>query len=271
MALTWKEAVAGQGERVDRPVVRDYRIVCLLSLLILTLVLLDAGYELWSLLPLLLGGVGIIAHWVGSPMLVLFSLMLILLKDKWLPFSMRSYTQPSLVSDLLLAASTLIYLASAMRLLTLARHALPPDVRRSLQPPGARVAGRWLLPKAPAGRSLREAPANEIFTLLSAAPAFVLVAYVIEVYLFFDKDPPDWIRPLDRSVWRALLLAWWGGLALVVLHGFLSYLGRAQASRQESLLYLQDQLWRETCGEQRRLNRWIAWARLRKQRKEEAS
>jgi hypothetical protein len=33
------------------------------------------------------------------------------------------------------------------------------------------------------------------------------------------------------------------------------------------MLFLQDELWKETRGEQRRINRWRAWARLR-QRKE---
>jgi hypothetical protein len=36
---------------------------------------------------------------------------------------------------------------------------------------------------------------------------------------------------------------------------------------EEATLFLQDVLWKETRGEQRRLNRWSAWARLRHNRK----
>ena len=49
----------------------------------------------------------------------------------------------------------------------------------------------------------------------------------------------------------------------------LAWLGRMLASRQQSLMFLQDQLWAQTRGEQRRINRWAVWARLRRQRKEE--
>jgi len=37
---------------------------------------------------------------------------------------------------------------------------------------------------------------------------------------------------------------------------------------EEAALFLQDTLWRETSREQRRINRWIAWARRRQRGKE---
>jgi hypothetical protein len=82
------------------------------------------------------------------------------------------------------------------------------------------------------------------------------------------EPPPAWLD-LDPTLWRLLLLVWGMGLGLAGLHAFLSYVGRIQASREESLLYLQDQLWSQTRGEERRINRWAVWGRLRRQRKEE--
>ena len=79
--------------------------------------------------------------------------------------------------------------------------------------------------------------------------------------------PPAWLD--DLHMWRALLVVWLMGIALAGAYSFLAYLGRAQASAEESLLYLQDQLWTEMRGEQRRINRWVVWRRLRTQRKEE--
>ena len=276
MATTWKEASsepATPRDKGTRPVVRDYMIVSLLALLFITLILWEEGFGAWSVLPLLLGGVGIVASWPGSPPLVLFALVMLLMKRSWIQGVHRHFQgEPSLVIDLMLAATTLVYLAGAMRLLTLVRHATPPDVHRSRKPPASRVAGRWLLPKEPAGRSLLEVPANEIVVLLTAAPCFVVLAYVLWYRLASEGEPPGWLEPLPLpGAWHALLLAWGVGIALVAMHAFLSYLSRAQATREESLLYLQDQLWQETRGEQRRLNRWLAWARLRWQWKGEKS
>ena len=44
-----------------------------------------------------------------------------------------------------------------------------------------------------------------------------------------------------------------------------------QMTAAEGELSLQDTLWRETRREQRRLNRWLAWAELRRRRKEQSS
>ena len=41
------------------------------------------------------------------------------------------------------------------------------------------------------------------------------------------------------------------------------YWRRLQMDRVSAMLMLQDLLWHETRGEQRRISRWIAWKRLR--------
>jgi len=51
----------------------------------------------------------------------------------------------------------------------------------------------------------------------------------------------------------------------------LAYTKRALASSPENLLFLLEQLWRETRREQSRANRWLTWARLRAQRRKERS
>jgi hypothetical protein len=64
-------------------------------------------------------------------------------------------------------------------------------------------------------------------------------------------------------VWQALLLLWAGGLGLALAASVLGYLGWSRATPEESRLYLQDQLWRETRAEQGEVNRWRVWARRR--------
>jgi hypothetical protein len=55
---------------------------------------------------------------------------------------------------------------------------------------------------------------------------------------------------------------------LAATAALLGYLRWARATPEESLLYLQDQAWAATRSEQRRLNRWLIWARLRRRQKE---
>jgi hypothetical protein len=244
------------------PVVRDYVIVCLTALLILTLILLEEGFGLWSVMPLMLGGVCVAGNLGLGPPLVLFSLVVLLSLRSWIlgvAAWQRQGTPPLL--DLLTAASVLVYLAAATRLMALVRYAVPPDPRRARKPPGPRVAGRWLLPREAAARSSSGIKGNEIVALLVSTPAYVLAAYLLWIRLAVEP-PPTWLD-LPVALWRALLLVWGAGIALAAAYVFLSYLARALASDRESLLYLQDQLWTATRGEQRRINRWVVWGRLR--------
>jgi hypothetical protein len=256
-----------------RPVVRDYLIVCLAALLFLTLILQYEGYGWWSLLPLLVGVVGVVARWGAAPPLVLLVLMMMLLLRGMLTSVLLPLGDEPLAGlDLILAILTLVYLSSATRLLALLRHTVPPDVRRARRPPGSRVRGRWLLPREATSRSSPAIPSGEIVTLLVSVPPFALLAALLWIRLGVEP-PPRWLE-LDPTLWpptlwRLLLLVWGMGIALAGLHAFLAYLGRTQASAEQSLLYLQDQLWTQTRGEERRINRWVVWGRLRRQRKEE--
>ena len=129
------------------------------------------------------------------------------------------------------------------------------------------MAGRWLLPHEPRKRNAWQGNASELLLFLASVPAFAIVANLLWVRLALDSTlfpgilPPHW--------WQALVVIWFSALVLLCAHTFLAYLGRTLAGPEESLLYLQDQLWSATRGEQRRINRWLVWARLRAQRKEE--
>jgi hypothetical protein len=78
-------------------------------------------------------------------------------------------------------------------------------------------------------------------------------------------------REISPEVWRVLLIAW----VLLTILGIVGIVGGYArlnaATPAESLLYLQDQLWRATRREQGSLNRWLAWVRLRAQRRREKS
>jgi hypothetical protein len=102
--------------------------------------------------------------------------------------------------------------------------------------------------------------------LLLTLPVWVLAAALFWAQLAVAEPLED----VPLVVWRAVLLAWVFGLGLAVIAALLSYVGMGQASRAEARLFLQDQAWRETRKDQARLNGWLVWGRLRRQRKEEA-
>lgn len=247
-----------------RPSVRDYGLVSVFALLVLMVVLQQEELGLLSLLPFLIGLLGLLTNWSASPPLVLLLVTLGLALRNRIPGIPRRYDQPpSLLTELGLALSLLVYLVAAFRLRTLTRHAVPPRQRRKRAAP--RAAGRWALRGTPTGRSAHEVGAEIMVLLLTAAVATVL-GYVLWGVVSLEERPP-WLR-FPRPVWRALLLVWAMAIALVVVNALQAYLKALFASREASLLALQDTLWTATRGEQRRTWRWLAWARLRRQRKE---
>jgi hypothetical protein len=87
-------------------------------------------------------------------------------------------------------------------------------------------------------------------------------------------NPPTGNQHLDLyvRVWRLVVLAWTLILGAITCRGLLAFLARGRRRPDEALMFLQDSFWRDTRGEQRRLFRWLAWARLRaKRRRKEQS
>jgi hypothetical protein len=82
--------------------------------------------------------------------------------------------------------------------------------------------------------------------------------------------PGDWhLLGVPPHVWRTVLLVWIVGLSFLVKASLLGHLGRVRMTRAEALILLQDAVWRDTRREQRRINRWLVWARLRGERRKE--
>ena len=56
------------------PAVRHYTLFCLAALFLQVVCLADRGLDWWCLLPALIGGVALLAHWSMGPPLLLLSL-----------------------------------------------------------------------------------------------------------------------------------------------------------------------------------------------------
>src|SRR5206468_2410713 len=89
-------------------------------------------------------------------------------------------------------------------------------------------------------------------------------AWAALAQLCWRAFPREWRNPgIQPPVWHAVMAAWLMGLSLFLISNLLGYWYRQQMTREEGLSLLQDTVWKETRREQRRVNRWLAWARLR--------
>ena len=242
------------------PAVRHYTLFCLAALFLQVVCLADRGLDWWCLLPALIGGVALLAHWSMGPPLLLLSLtglMLTQTRYRWSYLNWARDPTPTMM-DLILCAAVLAYVMGHYRLLSLTRHIFPPDARR--------LSGDGFADPA-RGRSADLVSGWEMALLVLALPLWTVLSVVAWGWLIEDMGPLG----MTREVWRMIRIVW-AGLTIVAVTGVVAgYLRRTLATPEESLLYLQDQLWRQTRREQSSLNRWLTWARLRAQRRRERS
>lgn len=253
----------------SHPAVRNYTLFCTAALFLLVVCLADHGLGWWSLTPALIGGVALLAQGSGGPPLVLLSLAgLVLIGPRYSYLWRYPYWQRGKVPtmmDLVLCVAVLAYVVGHYRLLALVRHVFPHDPRRLSSSPPKMGGGREGDPAR--RRSADLVSSRELVLLLLTLPLWTCLAVVVWSWIMEETTP--W--GMEPEVWQALRLVW-GGLTIVAATGTVaSYLRQITATPEESLLYLQDQLWRHTRREQGRLNRWLAWARLRPRRGREQS
>ncbi|HVS37060.1 MAG TPA: hypothetical protein VMS17_15980 [Gemmataceae bacterium] len=246
--------------------VRACTILCLTGLMGMVLALLENDRDLlWILFVAGVGAVGVVARWRVGPVLVLLGLALLEVVNRTPHWGRMRYllSQESLFLDAVLAASMLTYAAGHYRLLSLTHSGFPVDARRRPPPAGGG--------KAPAPRGQRRSadlPGPwELPTLAIAACVWGVGVSLLWVALS-AVDPP---LSMSHGLWRGLLLILLIGLTASVLGGAAVYLNWVTARPEEHLLYLHDAAWRETRREQNRINRFLAWARLRRQRRKEQS
>ena len=107
---------------------------------------------------------------------------------------------------------------------------------------------------------------------LAMTLALYLGLHILEGYILVPlvQRRAVHLPPALTLVAQLLLGDLLGGLGLFVAVGVTRYWIWRRMTLAEATLFLQDVQWQETRGEQRRLNRWLAWARLRQGRREES-
>ncbi len=263
---------------------RMYAIACLVALLVVVILLMFEGMGVWSVLPMLVGGVAFLLRWRSGPPLVLFTFLWMAPTQVHAGYEPEPYLtalagwsspglgarawhgQPISVEDVFLCAALLTYTAACYRSLALAHSAFPSDLRRL----------RWLSPRdrkrppAKLPEPLVQRPADPVsamevpvlFGALAAAVVAGLLLWYLSGFLPAELD-------LSPTVWHNALFFWLFVFVVALGLAFFRYQARGQAPAAENLLYLQDQLWQQTRHEQGALNRWLVWARLRWQQRKE--
>jgi hypothetical protein len=240
------------------PAVRNYMLICLAALFMVVLCLAERDLEWWSLIPAFIGCLTLLTYWNHGPPLVLLSLagLLGMARPGHLRFaaSWMRLQSPSPM-DCILCLAVLAYVMTHYRLLALVRRIFPDEglargLKNETEP----------MPR----RSADLVSSHEMVLLATAFPLWSGVAVLVWIGLM-ESSPP--LR-MPWAFWRALQIVWML-LALLAASGVVvHYRRRSTATPEESLLYLQDELWRHTRREQSLFHRWLMWTRLRTRRKE---
>ncbi len=161
------------------------------------------------------------------------------------------------LNDLVMGIGALAYVLAHYRMQGLMLNIVPRDPRLRVGP------GRWfrgqkvLSHRRPAGL----VTPTEVGWFLLCLPLWVLVAQLLWTVL----APPRILVGLAPGPVRIILGAWLVGLGVFISTALLNLWRRRQSPPAVATLVLQDILWRETRREQRRLNRWLAWSRLKRE------
>jgi hypothetical protein len=265
--------------------IRNYMVVCLVALgavlIVLMYILEPENLSQWAALPVALGVVSVVFRWRLGPVLVLVALGSLFYVDRLIQdfHTLGPFSEPRRpLAVWVLSGGLLGYCAAHYRLLGLTAQLLPPDPRRFEEPvagsgdpattPGV-VAGSpdpaTADRKSPSAlASSRPISAWEIGSLILALPIWAFLAQLAEQLL-----PKEGARAhnMSRELLQAVVLAWILTVGTLVVVSLLRYLGRQLMTRPQALLYLQDVLWRETRRDQRRVQRWLVWRKLRRRRK----
>lgn len=147
---------------------------------------------------------------------------------------------------LLLGFAFLAYALGHYRLLGLTQNIFPVDPRRR----------RQTRTRRPAALATVEELAAALITMpLCVAAAELCWYWLVGRWLLLG---------LPATFSRFLVLAWAVLAVTLVGAAALGWWRSQHQSPERAKMFLQDVVWRQTRGEQRRINRWLAWARLRK-------
>jgi hypothetical protein len=247
-----------------------YLIMSLAALVIILLVLLYRGLDRWSFLPVLIGVLGVTLRWRITPLLTLILLAGLLLASETTdrPVLSRYPARGFSLPDWLLCGAVLAFCVAQYRIQGTVFSIFPGHNSSRRQDLTDKPVGEptQQTKKNHPSRSARLVSPLEVGWLVLSLPIWAFLAQLCWRLAPAGAGAHDF----TPQTWRGIVLVWLLGIGVLVVAGILSYAGQRRLRQREARLFLQDAFWQETGREQRRLSAWLAWARLRRRRKEKS-
>lgn len=244
--------------------VTHYQALCGACLGAVFLAQLQQGLFLTNLLSITIGVWGLVSRMRAAPTLFLIFLAGSQLAHQISQMRVGLGQQSGAVeiADVVLCAGVLGFIVSQYRLQAIWGNILPLDPRQRAGEPRLHFPWLWRIrPIRPDKRTAHVISPSETAWLVISLPIWALVAQIVWALL---PDRPD-VVGLPPRLSQMILIAWILALGAFAVATLLRLTRHRRRSREQALLYLQDTVWRETRGEQRRLGRWLAWGRRRRQ------
>jgi uncharacterized protein with PQ loop repeat len=160
------------------------------------------------------------------------------------------------IHEIMLCAAVLGYVAGHYRLQGLWYNLWPEDVRQHSGP--AQRPFPWLRQRRPILQEKREpeqVKPLELVWFVVALPLWSLFGFLVWAILGKNWNVVGLPVGLVHILFVVLFLA----IIFLVARMSLGYWRHRGRDEEAARLYLQEVLWKDTRGEQRRLNRWLAW------------
>ncbi len=245
---------APESPEDSKTLVDHYRVLVAIGLGVVTLTMLQQGQAIPAVFLVVFALVMVWFRFRLSPMWLLVPIF-IGESAQWWGFTGKDLQPPRLlqVDDLLRVGGALLAISGLYRLQGFWFGVFSPDPRLS----GSKPA------KTP---SLVLRPAD------SFSP-FELVLFLIEIALIVvvGQTASGWLFQPRRALglnprWiAAALIVWVMGVGILLVASLLRIYRQRTMSPALARLALQDDLWAQTRGEQRRNNRWLVWRRLKQE------
>ncbi|GIW81259.1 MAG: hypothetical protein KatS3mg105_3066 [Gemmatales bacterium] len=231
-------------------------VACLVALGVLYLCLQPVMPTIATDVVILIGLTGIVVRWSIMPILFLFALAWLLSSEpaRWM-LSLQGHGLRS--KDAAICVAGMAYLVFNLRLQAFSNHVFPVEKIWTWDQ-SETVAVAY---DCKVRRYGKQFDMVELVQLLLVLLIATLAAQAI--WLLLDHYAPYW-RTLPRFLWQGLILIWGIFVVVYLAHGMLEYIGRCKMTAAEAETFLQDVLWHQTRGEQRRASRSLARFRLGK-------
>ena len=231
---------------------RHYQVLCALALATVFILQMQQGIDLFiNLMTLFAGVLGVFYRIRIGPIAVMIGLAAGQFRDQYYLNEFAAPIHPASsfnVETLALSMAVLTYIVGQYRLQGLWFGVLPSDRRHEST--------------AAQARSTASLTPAELAALVVPIPLCAVLAdcgrFILRQHWTVVGLPPRW-KQFFAAAWFVLLVVF------VAAHAF-RYWRRLQMDRATAQMLLQDLLWNETRGEQRRLNRWIVWRKLKETR-----